>query len=78
MQLDDAVRVVVANSKFSTSVPGGFFYRKWPAMSGSVDIAPWMAPGTNRLVLVHVVRSSTLSPPRPLPNLHLDLCGLRV
>ncbi len=57
LQIDDAVQIVVTNSKFAGTVPGGMLYRKWPAVSGSVDIAPWMAPGTNRIVIAHVVRS---------------------
>lgn len=54
LQIDDAVRVVVTNSKFNGAVPGSFAYRQWPRVSGYVDIAKYMAKGNNRIVLVQV------------------------
>lgn len=109
LQVDDAVRVMVTNSKFNGMVPGslvsrpallncatripmythcicvGSFvgepmccneatihcsickctvddvcyghwqvYRAMPTKSGSIDIAKWLVPGANRIVLEHV------------------------
>ncbi len=48
------MRVVLTNSKFRGVVPGSFMFRAFPKVSGYVDIAPWMAKGNNRIVLVQV------------------------
>jgi hypothetical protein len=61
LQIDDAVRVVLTNSKFNGAVPNSFKYREWPRVSGSVDIAKYMAKGDNRVVLVHVDDKCTQS-----------------
>jgi hypothetical protein len=53
-QVDDAVRVVIANAKFTGVVPNSLVYRKMPVKGGSVNIAKYLAPGANRIVLVHV------------------------
>jgi hypothetical protein len=54
LQVDDAVRVVITNAKFNGVVPNSMVYRMLPRKSGSANIAKYLAPGVNRIVLVHV------------------------
>lgn len=48
------MRVVITNARFNGVVPNSLVYRKMPVKGGSVNIAKYLAPGANRIVLVHV------------------------